>query len=181
MASAADVTDAGGPAGTRHASSRPGRGLHRHQEAGDRDRDLAVVADRGGVGSRPQVSKDEAVRAGFGGHAASLAGGGELAGGAGRDLLGVSGPGEEAAAARRAFSGWRIVRSNPVLLTIHYDRAVARGRRIWPVEPFMPGARPKLRDPADGNTDSDLGKQWVRQVGVLAACHYPARRPAARR
>src|SRR5579863_4177396 len=36
-------------------------------------------------------------------------------------------------------------------------------------------ARPKLRGPADVNTDSDLGKRWVREVGVLATCDSSAR------
>lgn len=39
---------------------------------------------------------------------------------------------------------------------------------------------PKLRDLADANTRSDLGKRQVRQVGVLATRHYPARRLAVR-
>ena len=38
----------------------------------------------------------------------------------------------------------------------------------------------KLRDPADMNTYSDLGKRWVRLVDVLATCRYPARHNAVR-
>ena len=41
-------------------------------------------------------------------------------------------------------------------------------------------ASPKLRDPADANANSDLGKRWVRYVGVLATCRCPARHPAVR-
>jgi hypothetical protein len=37
--------------------------------------------------------------------------------------------------------------------------------------------KPKLRGPADVNADSDLGKRWVREAGVLAARHCPARHP----
>ncbi len=43
-----------------------------------------------------------------------------------------------------------------------------------------PQINPKLRAPADANADSDLGKRWVRPVGVLATCRRPARHPAVR-
>jgi hypothetical protein len=39
---------------------------------------------------------------------------------------------------------------------------------------------PKLRAPADAYACSDLGKRWVRPVGVLATCRCPARHPAVR-
>jgi NAD(P)-dependent dehydrogenase (short-subunit alcohol dehydrogenase family) len=39
---------------------------------------------------------------------------------------------------------------------------------------------PKLRALADANACSDLGKRWVRPVGVLTTCHCPAQHPAVR-
>jgi hypothetical protein len=44
--------------------------------------------------------------------------------------------------------------------------------------PFFVYFNPKLRAPADAYARSDLGKRWVRPVGVLATCRCPARHPA---
>ena len=69
---------------------------------------------------------------------------------------------------------WRVI-SAPAARHVHLPRTLRPDLRATFSSP-----RPKLRPPTDTNAASDLGEQKVRQVGVLATCHCPARHTAVR-